>query len=230
MQNNIANIKEVIKSSALRSGRNPEDVTLIAVSKTQPVEMLLVAKTLGLNIFGENKAQELVDKFDKIDDVKWHFIGHLQKNKVKYIIDKVELIHSVDNLELAEEIDRRAQKCGRKVSVLVQVNIGREDTKSGLFEEDALEFIKKISKFENMSIEGLMTIPPRVDNKEEARKFFKSVKRLFEDIKKLDIPNIDFKYLSMGMTGDFDIAIEEGANIVRVGTGIFGERNYSKEV
>lgn len=227
---NIRNIEAIIRDAAVKSGRSFEEITLVAVSKTQPVEMLLDAKYCGIKIFGENKAQELVEKYDKVSDVKWHFIGHLQKNKVKYIIDKVELIHSLDNMELAEEINKRAEKIGRRIPVLVQVNIGREDTKSGVFEEETADFIRKISKFENIYVNGLMTIPPKVDNKEEARTYFKKVKNLYDEIIKMEIPNIDFKYLSMGMTGDYEIAVEEGANIVRVGTGIFGKRNYNKEV
>jgi PLP dependent protein len=223
------NIKEVqvkIEAAAAKAGRRKEDIILVAVSKTKPIEKLIEAKENGLRIFGENKVQELVEKYPNIDDVEWHLIGHLQKNKVKYIIDKVNLIHSLDSFSLAEEIDRRAEKIGKIMPVLIQINIGKEESKSGIFEEDLQSFIEDLKKFRNIIIKGIMTIPPKAGSDEEARKYFKRMKELFDSLKAFNCENIDIEYLSMGMTGDYEIAIEEGANIIRVGTGIFGERNY----
>lgn len=226
ISDNIKSIKERIEKAAQRSGRNAEDITLIAVSKTQPAEKVIEARDCGLWVFGENKVQELVEKYPKVQDVRWHLIGHLQRNKVKYIVDKVELIHSLDSLELAGEIDKRAQKAGKVMPVLIQINIGKEDTKSGIYEEEIENFLQGLTGFKNILVSGIMTIPPKTDNEEETRKYFRRMKEIFEKLKCLDYKNFDIKYLSMGMTDDFEIAIEEGANIVRIGTGIFGQRKY----
>jgi pyridoxal phosphate enzyme (YggS family) len=225
---NIKEIIDKIEAAASKSGRNKEEIKLVAVSKTQPVEKMIEAKMCGLKAFGENKVQELMNKYPLIEDVEWHFIGHLQRNKVKYIIDKVSLIHSLDSISLAEEIDKRAKKIGRVMPVLIQVNIGKEESKSGVFEEDFENFVEKLSVFENIEIQGLMTIPPRCDLKEQNRAYFRKMKNLFDELKKYSFKNFNIKYLSMGMTDDYEIAIEEGANIIRIGTGIFGERNYTK--
>lgn len=225
---NIKNIKERIKAAAEGCGRNSEDILLVAASKTQPPEKIDEARECGISVFGENRVQELVDKYPHVSGITWHFIGHLQKNKVKYIVDKAELIHSVDNIELAEEIDRRSGKIGKIMPILIQINIGKEETKSGLQEEDLEMFCKNISSYSNILVSGLMAIPPAGENEEVARKYFHRMNTLFNEIKNVNYNNFNIKYLSMGMTGDFEVAIEEGANIVRVGTGIFGERNYNR--
>lgn len=222
----IDDVRRRIGEAAKRSNRDEKDITLVAVSKTQPSEVLISAYNSGIKIFGENKVQELVEKYSAFQDVSWHLIGHLQKNKVKYIIDKVNLIHSLDNIELAEEIDKRAKKIGKVVNVLIQINIGKEETKSGIYEEDLEEFIDKITKYDGIKVLGIMAIPPASKNPEDSREYFKRMKGIFENLKDKKYDNFDIKYLSMGMTNDFEVAIEEGANIVRVGTGIFGERNY----
>jgi pyridoxal phosphate enzyme (YggS family) len=225
---NYKDIKEKIDRAKEKAERNDEEILLVGVSKTQPAEKLIEAFNCGLNVFGENKVQELIQKYPLVEGAKWHFIGHLQKNKVKYIIDKVELIHSLDNNELAEEINKRAGKINRIMPVLIQVNIGREDTKSGVFEEDVLEFSKLLSKYPNILVSGIMAIPPVNENDEDTRNYFKKVYKIYNEVKAYKYDNFDIKYLSMGMTGDFEIAIEEGANIIRVGTGIFGKRNYNR--
>ncbi|GFR35028.1 YggS family pyridoxal phosphate-dependent enzyme [Thermobrachium celere] len=225
---NVYYIKNRIKEVCERCGRNHDEIILVGVSKTHPVEKLIEAKSAGIDIFGESKAQEFLTKYEKIEGAKWHFIGHLQKNKVKYIIDKVDLIHSLDDLELAGEINKRAQKINRVMDVLIQINIGKEQTKYGIYEEDLFEFAERLTQFNNIKIKGLMCIPPD-EGDDKTRQYFKRMKMLFDKIKKLNYHNFDIKYLSMGMTHDFEIAIEEGANIIRVGTGIFGERDYTKE-
>lgn len=227
----LQNYKEVldrIEKAIDRSGRCGEEILLVGVSKTQPVERLIEAFNYGLKVFGENKVQELIQKYPHIQGARWHFIGHLQKNKVKYIIDKVDLIHSLDSIELAEEINKRAGKINRIIPVLIQVNIGREESKSGIFEEEVSEFSKGLSKYPNILVSGIMAIPPVNKNDEVQRENFKKVYNIYNEVRNYKYDNFDIKYLSMGMTGDFEIAIEEGANIIRVGTGIFGERNYNK--
>lgn len=227
----LENYKEIIarmESAKGKAGRNGEEILLVGVSKTQPPEKLMEAFKCGLKVFGENKVQELIQKYPLIQGATWHFIGHLQKNKVKYIIDKVELIHSLDSIELAEEINKRSGRINRIMPVLIQVNIGREDTKSGIFEEEVFEFSKQLSKYPNILVSGIMAIPPVNSNDEISRNYFKKVYNIFNEVKTYKYDNFDIKYLSMGMTGDFEIAIEEGANIIRVGTGIFGQRNYNR--
>ncbi|CCJ33385.1 YggS family pyridoxal phosphate-dependent enzyme [Caloramator australicus] len=221
---NIEAVLKKIDEAACKIGKKRDDITLVAVSKMHPVEKILEAKKYGLSIFGESKAQELLQKYEMVPDVKWHFIGHLQRNKVKYIIDKVDLIQSLDSIELAQEIDKRAKKIGKKMPVLIEINIGKEPSKSGIYEEELDEFVKKVSEFENIILSGIMTIPPVTEDKNKTRDYFKRMRFLFETLKQFDLPNSNIKFLSMGMTDDFDIAIEEGANIVRVGTGIFGRR------
>lgn len=223
---NIKSIKERIEFAAKKAGRNPDDILLLAVSKTQSIDKIKEVRDLGIKTFGENKVQEIIAKYDYIKDVKWHMIGHLQRNKVKYIIDKVDMIHSLDSIELAQEIDKRAQKNNIIMPVLIQINIGKENSKSGIYEEELFSFIENIKDYKNILISGIMTIPPKTDNEKEIRVYFKRMRELFEMLKNIKSDNINIKYLSMGMTGDFEIAIEEGANIVRIGTGIFGERKY----
>jgi pyridoxal phosphate enzyme (YggS family) len=229
MKNHVDEIVKKIEAAKIRSGRNNEDILLIAVSKTQAYNRLLEAQSLGLNTFGENKVQELIEKYPLINGASWHFIGHLQKNKVKYIIDKIDLIHSVDSIDLAKEIDKRAGAIGKKVHILIQVNIGKETSKSGIFEEDSLQFLKEISEFDNLIVNGFMTVPPINTDEVTTRNYFKNMKNIFTNAKNLNYNNFDIKYLSMGMTDDFEIAIEEGANIVRIGSGIFGKRVYKEE-
>ena len=220
---NLKHTKENMKEACRKSGTNSENVTLIAVSKTKPVSMIQEALAEGVLDFGENKVQELVDKYENI---RWHLIGHLQRNKVKYIIDKVFLIHSVDSLRLAEEISKEAVKKQVCVKILIQVNIADEETKFGFKREETLPAILQISKLPGIQISGLMTIAPFVENPEDNRIHFRALKKLCVDIKDKNIDNVHMDILSMGMTGDYEVAIEEGATMVRVGTGIFGRRDY----
>lgn len=222
---------EIVENNICRacskSKRNREEVTLIAVSKTKPVEDLKEAYACGVRYFGENKVQEIMDKYPQMPaDVKWHMIGHLQRNKVKYIIDKAAMIHSVDSLRLAETIQTEAAKHQVSVPILLEVNVAEEDSKFGLSVKDTLPLAEQISTFPNLQIKGLMTIAPFVENPEENRWVFRQLKKLSVDIDEKNIDNVDMCVLSMGMTGDYEVAIEEGSTMVRVGTGIFGSRNY----
>ncbi|WIV13943.1 YggS family pyridoxal phosphate-dependent enzyme [Proteiniborus sp. MB09-C3] len=220
-------IKEKVNSIMAKKGLSFDDIIMVAVTKTVDVDRINEAIELGVTDIGENKVQEIQDKYQKINsNVKWHMIGHLQSNKVKYIIDKVCMIHSLDRMSLAEEIQKRAEEHNISVDVLIQVNIAEEDSKFGLKKEEVIPFIESIRDFSRIRVKGLMTIAPYVENPEEVRFVFRDLKNLFEKIKELNIPNIDMKYLSMGMTNDYEIALEEGANIVRIGTGIFGKRLY----
>jgi len=223
----------MIKSNIDRINRElqniPSDAKLIAVSKTKPVIMLEEAYSAGMRDFGENKVQELTDKYEQLPkDIRWHMIGHLQRNKVKYIIDKVFLIHSVDSLRLAEEISKEATKKNVDVNILIEVNIAEEDSKFGLeSKEDILKLLRDISLLPHIHVKGLMTVAPFVEKAEENRGYFKKMRELAVDIKAENIDNISMDILSMGMTGDYLVAAQEGATYIRVGTGIFGERNYS---
>ena len=209
------------------SGRNPEEVSLIAVSKTKPIPMLQEAYDAGCRDFGENKVQEIMDKIDRLpSDIRWHMIGHLQTNKVKYIVGKVFLIHSVDSLHLAEAISKEAVKQNTTVNILIEVNVAKEDTKYGAMAEDTVSLVEKIALLPGISVKGLMTIAPYVENPQENRQYFVKLKQLAVDIKSKNIDNVHMDILSMGMSGDYMVAIEEGATYVRVGTGIFGERQY----
>lgn len=215
-----------IKKACERSGRNPEDITLISVTKTHGAELINEAIDAGAKDIGENKAQELCNKYDDVKPVRWHFIGHLQTNKVKTIIDKVVMIHSVDSDKLASEIDKRAKSSGVVMDILVEINIGMEDSKSGATEEEARDLIKKIrDEYQNLRVRGLMCVPPITDNPENSRRYFRKLKDIFESIKELPEDEY-FDTLSMGMSGDYEVAIEEGATVVRVGTAIFGAREY----
>ena len=227
IKENIENVERKIQAACDRSGRKREDVLLLAVSKTIDVPRIKEAVECGLTSLGENKVQEIMDKYEPMGEgVKWHLIGHLQTNKVKYIIDKVELIHSVDSLKLAEEISKRAKAKGITANILLEINAASEESKFGLKPEECEEAVREISILDNIKIRGLMTVAPNVENPEENRIYFKQMKQLLVDInaKKIDTVNMDV--LSMGMTGDYEVAIEEGATIVRVGTGIFGARVY----
>ena len=225
---NFAEVENNIKQACERAGRKRDEVTLIAVSKTKPVEMLQEAYDLGTRVFGENKVQEIVDKYDALpNDISWHMIGHLQRNKIKYIIDKVELIHSVDSVRLAEAIEKEASKHNLIANILMEVNVAKEDTKFGLMVEEVETVIEEISKFPHIRVKGLMTIAPFVENPEENREYFKRLRKLSVDIDSKKFDNVTMSILSMGMTNDYEIAIEEGATMVRVGTGLFGVRNYA---
>lgn len=225
---NISNVKKIMNLAAEKAGRNTEDITLISVSKTKPVSMLLEAYEAGSRDFGENKVQELIDKYEVMpQDIRWHMIGHLQRNKVKYIVDKVALIHSVDSLKLAEEISKEALKKEVTVSVLIEVNVAGEESKYGVSPHEAEELIRQIAILPGIKIEGLMTIAPYVDNSEDNRQYFAKLRQLLVDINSKNIDNVNMNILSMGMTGDYAVAIEEGATYVRVGTGIFGDRQYT---
>jgi pyridoxal phosphate enzyme (YggS family) len=224
---NYLEVKKRVAEAAIRSGRKPDEVMLIAVSKTKSVEEIMPAVEAGANILGENKVQEVMAKYELIKNVRWHLIGHLQTNKVKYIIDKVSMIHSVDSLKLANEISKRAVQAGVTMDVLVEVNIGAEKSKSGVAPEEAESLCLDIAKLDGICVKGLMTVAPFVDNPQDTRVYFRKMNKLFVDIKDKKYDNIDMTYLSMGMTNDFEVAIEEGANIVRVGTAIFGARNYN---
>lgn len=228
IRENILEIQEKINAACRRAGRSSEDVTLIAVSKTKPAEAVREAINCGMADFGENKVQELCDKIEVINEkVRWHLIGHLQTNKVKYIVDKVYLIHSVDSLRLAEKIQDEAEKKNVDVNILIQVNVANEATKFGLSPEETPDVIEKIAKLPNVHIKGLMTIAPFSETGEENRQFFRKLKQLSVDINEKNIDNVSMSVLSMGMSHDFETAIEEGATYVRVGTSIFGERNYN---
>ncbi|EOS45445.1 YggS family pyridoxal phosphate-dependent enzyme [Lachnospiraceae bacterium JLR.KK009] len=225
---NLMQVRKNIEAACQKAGRNPEEVTLIAVSKTKPVPMLEEAYQAGSRDFGENKVQEIMDKYPVLpDDIRWHMIGHLQRNKVKYIVDKVSLVHSVDSLRLAEEISRQAEKKQTELDILVEVNIAQEESKFGTSRAEAAQLVEEIAKLPCIHVKGLMTIAPFVEHPEENRKYFRQIKELSVDIEKKNIDNVSMSVLSMGMTNDYMVAVEEGATMVRVGTGIFGERNYN---
>lgn len=225
---NYDRVDAVISDACTKAGRNRDDVTLIAVSKTKPVSMLQEIYDHGCRHFGENKVQELVDKYEALPkDIKWHMIGHLQRNKVKYIVDKVALIHSVDSLRLAEEISKEALKKNVEVDILIEVNVAEEETKFGITTDETVELIKQIAVLPGIHIKGLMTIAPYVEDPMENQPYFAQLKQLSVDISAKNIDNVSMGVLSMGMTGDYAVAIAEGATLVRVGTGIFGERQYT---
>ena len=221
-------VKKHVEEACKRVGRDPREVTVIAVSKTKPLEMVEELRKEKVLDFGENKVQEILDKYDQMpSDVQWHMIGHLQRNKVKYIIDKVSMIHSVDSVRLAEAIEKEAAKKDICMPVLIEVNVAGEESKFGLSVEEVLPFLKEISSYEHLQVKGLMTIAPFVANPEENREVFQKLKKLSVDIAAKNINNVNMSVLSMGMTNDYQVAVEEGATMVRVGTGIFGERDYS---
>ncbi|GMQ65012.1 YggS family pyridoxal phosphate-dependent enzyme [Vallitalea maricola] len=229
IKDNIKIVLDNIEIAAKKAGRNKEDIILIAVSKTKPVECIEEALKNGLINMGENKVQEIRHKYDVLgNNVKWHMIGHLQTNKVKYIIDKVSLIHSVDSLKLAEKINAEAIKSDKIMDILIQLNVAHEETKFGLMTKEVTDFVIAVSKLSNIRIKGLMTIAPYVINSEDNRHIFREIKQLAVDIKRKNIDNVSMDILSMGMTNDYMVAIEEGSTMVRVGTGIFGKRDYNK--
>lgn len=228
VKENYNYVKQQVEETAKACGRDPKEITLIAVSKTKPLENIEELIEIGVEDFGENKVQELCDKYEHVSQpVRFHLIGHLQTNKVKYIVDKACLIHSVDSLKLAQTIQKEAAKKQVIAQILIEVNVAEEDSKFGLHAEDVIPFIQEISTMPNLHVNGLMTIAPFVDDPEDNRKYFRTLKQLSLDITSKNIDNIDMNVLSMGMTNDYKVAIEEGATMVRVGTAIFGARNYN---
>lgn len=230
ISDNLKKVQANILAACNRSNRDKNDVTLICVSKTKPVEAIYEAMDCGYKVFGENKVQEMCSKYEEINDsnLEWHLIGHLQTNKVKYIVDKAALIHSVDSLHLATTISKEAVKHNVVVNVLIEVNVAKEDTKFGVSVEECEELIIEISKLPNIIVKGLMTIAPFVTNPEENRIHFANLRKLLIDINNKNIDNVFMNVLSMGMTNDYEVAIEEGATHIRVGTGIFGDRQYHR--
>ncbi|SEF40787.1 YggS family pyridoxal phosphate-dependent enzyme [Lachnospira multipara] len=228
----VENYKEVlenVKKAALKAGRDPKDITVLAVSKTKPNEMIEELYNEGVREFGENYVQELATKMETLPkDIQWHMIGHLQRNKIKYIIENVKMIHSVDSLRLAKAISDEAVKRGVNMDILLEVNVALEENKFGFKVEEVEEALKEIAKLPNICVKGLMTSAPYVSNAEENRQYFKRLNKLLVDINDKNIDNVCMSVLSMGMTNDYLVAIEEGATHVRVGTAIFGERNYNK--
>ena len=228
LKENLTKVEENIQKACDKAGRKRSEVTLIAVSKTKPVEMLQEIYDEGMREFGENKVQEMCEKMELMpQDIKWNMIGHLQTNKVKYIIGKTSLIHSVDSLKLAEEIQKQAVKHDVTADTLVEVNIANEESKFGISKDETIQMVRDIAKLDHLKIKGLMTIAPFVEDPEDNRLYFREIKQLSVDINNQNIDNVSMDVLSMGMTGDYMVAIEEGATMVRVGTGIFGERNYN---
>lgn len=229
IRDNLDKVKRRMEEACAQSSRAAEDVKLIAVSKTKPISALQEAYSCGCRDFGENKVQELVEKYEALPkDIRWHMIGHLQRNKVKYIVDKVFLIHSVDSLRLAQEIEKEAAKLEKTVNILIEVNVAGEESKFGVTPEEAPAMVKEIAKMPHIRVEGLMTIAPYVVTPEENRRFFAQLRKIYVDIIHKNIDNVFMEELSMGMTGDYEVAITEGATYIRVGTGIFGERDYIK--
>lgn len=229
IKENLEEVEARITRACGRSGRERSEVTLISVSKTKPVEMLQEAYDAGSRDFGENKPQEIREKYPQLPtDIRWHMIGHLQRNKIKYIIDKVCMIHSVDSIRLAEAIDEEAKKHGIVMPVLIEVNVAEEESKFGVHLDEVESLIRQISELSNIQVQGLMTIAPFTENAEDNRIYFRKLRNLYVDIKDKNIDNVNMCNLSMGMTGDYEVAVEEGATMVRVGTGIFGARSYSQ--
>lgn len=230
IKENLKQVEENISEACKRGKREETDVTLICVSKTKPMEMISEAYDLGKRDFGENKAQEMKEKWEMLPkDIRWHFIGHLQTNKVKYVVGRAYLIHSVDSLHLAEAIEAESRKQDVISHILVEVNVAKEASKFGIQTEETLQLIEEIAALPHIKIEGLMTIAPFVADPEENRQIFHKLCELSVDIKQKNIDNVSMDVLSMGMTNDYEVAIEEGATYIRIGTGIFGERNYNSK-
>jgi len=223
IKKNLERINDKIKKAALRVNRSHEEIKLVAVTKTATIEQIKEAISAGVKIIGENKVQEAIEKYQIVSaDIDWHLVGHLQTNKVKYAIEIFDCIHSVDSIKLAEEIDKRSLQFGKITNVLIEVNVSGEETKYGIKPEEVEPFLKEISKFSRIRVRGLMTIAPIVEDKEEVRPYFRKLRELSKEIKSKNLKNVKMDYLSMGMTEDFEVAIEEGANMVRIGRGIFG--------
>lgn len=227
MKDRLERVQERIRQTARACNRPESDIRLVAVSKTMPAEIVKEAIDIGMTDFGENYIQEAREKITTLSahPVTWHYIGHLQSNKAKYAVRMFDLIHSVDSLKLAKELDKYAKKIDKVQAILIQVNVAKEDSKSGVYIEDTLRLVRETSKLENIAVKGLMTMPPYFNAPEKARPFFAALRQLRDQIKNENMPNISMEELSMGMTGDFEAAIEEGATMVRIGTAIFGERH-----
>ena len=229
IETNINFIKNNINNACKKINRNPEEINLIAVTKTIDTDQMNAALKMGIKIIGENKVQEIMEKYDKIEyETQWHMIGHLQTNKVKYIIDKVDLIQSVDSIRLAKEIDKRAKKINKIIDILIQINVADEETKFGLSSNKIDNTIKEISDLGNIRVQGLMAMVPYVEDPEVVRPYFKKMKKIYDSLKNSSFQKVSMNYLSMGMTNDYMVAIEEGSNMIRIGTGIFGERDYNR--
>lgn len=228
IEQNLKNVEQRIAAAAKKSGRSREDIILVAVTKTHPADMMNEAIKAGVTDIGENKPQEVRDKYTDVLPVRWHLIGHLQTNKVKYIIDKCCMIHSVDSIKLMDEIEKQAKQHDVSMDVLIQVNISGEETKSGITAEELDELLMHAGELERVKVRGLMTIAPKCEHQEEAAVHFRNMKMLFDETAKKVYKNVSMEYLSMGMSGDFEAAIECGSNMVRVGSAIFGARDYSK--
>lgn len=226
---NIETIKMNVQRAAEKVNKTIDDITIIAVTKTVDSDRAIEAIDSGLYNLGENRVQEFNNKYSVIKDkdVKWHIIGHLQTNKVKYVVGKVELIHSLESIPLAEEINKRAKQQGIIANVLIELNLGGEESKFGLDENSVFEFAKSIEQYDHIRVMGMMTVAPYDENPENIRWVFKKMKSIFDEMSNLNLINFEMKYLSMGMTNDYEIAIEEGSNMIRVGTAIFGSRNYN---
>ncbi len=227
IKKNVKKIMEIIKNTAKKCGRNENEIILLAASKTQPVEKLIEAYEAGIRYFGENKVQEGIKKIEALSnykDIHWHMIGHLQTNKAKYAVKYYEMIHSVDREPLVDEIEKRAEKIGKIQDVLIEVNIGKEESKHGVYPENLKDLFEYVLKKEHIKVHGLMCIPPYFEDKEKVRPYFRKLRELKEELEMSF--NVNLSHLSMGMSHDFDVAIEEGATIVRIGSAIFGERNY----
>lgn len=222
---NIANVRERIAQAAKRSGRSPDDIVLVAVTKTVDVERIKAAVACGIADIGENRVQEMIGKYPYFQgNLRWHMIGRLQRNKVKYIVDKAALIHSVDSIELIKEINKRAEILDKVMKILVEVNIGHEVTKGGLPVEEVIPFLEQCCFYRNITVKGLMTVAPETDDPEKVRPYFAQMYELSRRVEAMGLANVEMRYLSMGMSGDFEVAIEEGSNMVRIGTAIFGAR------
>ena len=228
IQENIKRVKERIYKACQKANRSPSEITLVGVTKNFPAGDIEYALKHGIEIAGENRVQELCEKYGKVHPAQWHLIGHLQTNKVKYVIDKVCLIHSVDSIKLMDEIERQAEKHNLDMDILIQVNISGEETKSGISKEEVEDLLKYAGELKHVKVKGLMTIAPKTDNSVTNRLHFDNMRQLFVDIKQKKYDNVNMVYLSMGMSGDFETAIECGANMVRVGSAIFGARDYSQ--
>jgi len=224
LKKNIEEIQERIEKACLRSGRKSSEVKLLGATKGVDINTIRLANELGIKIFGENRVQEFLPKYNELPQLEWHFIGRLQTNKIKYIYDKVLLIHSIEKVEQIQELEKRCSKAAKKIDVLIEVNVGGEESKGGVLPDNVEELIENICECKHVNLKGFMTIPPIEDDEKKLRQYFRKMKEIFEKYKKLNYNNVKIEVLSMGMSNDFEVAIEEGATLVRIGTKLFGER------